>query len=97
MAVVIEIMTFRFADGVDESAFRAVDERVQVQFSYQQAGFIRRTLGRRGDRWLVLTVWANVEAADAAQTAFDASPLGAEFMVLIDRDSLTVERYEGVD
>ncbi|HYN31698.1 MAG TPA: hypothetical protein VES40_03670 [Ilumatobacteraceae bacterium] len=92
----IEIMTFRFADEVDESAFRAVDERVQVQFSYQQPGFIRRTLGRRNDRWLVLTIWANVEAADAARAAFDVSALGAEFIGLIDRGSLTVERYEGV-
>ena len=95
--IVIEIMTFRLASGVDESVFRDVDGRVQVEFAYRQQGFLRRTLGRHGDRWLVLQVWRSVEAADAATAAFDASALGAEFMALVDPDSLAVERYEGVD
>ena len=47
---VIEIMTFRLRGGVDESVFRDVDGRVQVEFAYQQPGLLRRTLGRRGDR-----------------------------------------------
>jgi len=94
---VIEIMTFRLAAGADESAFRDVDGRVQVEFAYRQPGFLRRTLGRHDDRWLVLQVWRSVEAADAATAAFDSSALGAEFMALVDRDSLAVERYEGVD
>ena len=72
-----EMMTFRLASGVDELTFRTVDERVQVGFAYQQPGFIRRTLGRRDDRWLVLAVWESVEAADAAQAAFDATGLVA--------------------
>jgi len=95
--VVIEIMTFRLANGAEAAAFRAVDGRVQVGFAYRQPGLLRRTLGRCDDRWLVLQVWRSVEEADAATAAFDASPLGAEFMALVDRDSLVVERYEGVD
>jgi len=94
---VIEVVTFRLADGVDESAFRDVDRRVQVEFVYQQPGILRRTLGRCDDRWLVLQVWTSREAADAARAAFDASALGAEFMAQVDGDSLTVERYEGVE
>ena len=97
MLIVIEIMTFRLASGADESVFRDVDGRVQVEFAYRQPGFLRRTLARHDDRWLVLQVWRSVEAAGAATTAFDASPLGAEFMALVDLDSLAVERYEGVD
>ena len=87
-------MTFQLAPGIDESTFRAVDGRVQTEFAYHQPGLLRRTLGRRGAQWLVLQVWASVEAA---QRAFDASPLGSEFMALVDSDSLSVERYEGVD
>ena len=30
-----EILTFRLAPGVDEAAFRAIDERVQTEFFYQ--------------------------------------------------------------
>jgi hypothetical protein len=92
-----EVITFRLADGTDEVAFRTVDGRVQVEFAYQQPGLLRRTLGRRGQTWLVLQIWATPDAADAASAAFDTSPLGAEFMSLIDRDSLVVDRYEGVD
>jgi heme-degrading monooxygenase HmoA len=94
---VIEIMTFRLAADADASAFRDVDGRVQVEFAYQQPGFLRRTLARSGDRWLVLQIWRSVEAADAAQVAFEGAPLGQAFMALVDHDSLTVERYEGVD
>ncbi len=97
MPGVIEVVTFRLADGVDESAFRDVDGRVQVEFVYQQPGVLRRTLGRCDDRWLVLQVWTSRAAADAAKAAFDASALGAEFMALVDGDSLAVERYEGVE
>lgn len=97
MPVVIEVVTFRLADGAEESAFRDVDRRVQVEFAYQQPGFLRRTLGRCDDRWLVLQVWTSVAAADAAKAAFDVSALGAEFMALVDGESLAVERYEGVE
>ena len=97
MLVVIEIMTFRLAVGTDESTFRAVDERVQVGFAYHQAGLLRRTLGRHGDRWLVLQVWASAEAAAAARAALDASPLGVEFMALLESDSISIERFDGVD
>jgi hypothetical protein len=93
----IEIMTFRLADGVDEAAFRTVDGRVQVEFAYQQPGLLRRTLGRSDQTWLVLQIWRSSDAAHAASVAFDASALGTEFQALIDRDSLVVDRYEGVD
>ena len=92
-----EIITFRLADGVDEAVFRTVDGRVQVEFAYQQPGFLRRTLGRRDETWLVLQIWRSSAAAHAASVAFAATPLGREFQALIDLDSLVVDRYEGVD
>ncbi len=92
-----EIITFRLADGVDPAVFRTVDGRVQVEFAYQQPGLLRRTLGRRDQTWLVLQIWTTSEAAHAASAAFDGSPLGREFLALIDPDSLVVDRYEGVD
>jgi hypothetical protein len=94
---VFEIITFRLADGVDPAVFRTVDGRVQVEFAYQQPGLLRRTLGRRDQTWLVLQIWTTSEAAHAASVAFDATPSGREFLALIDRDSLVVDRYEGVD
>lgn len=88
-------MTFRLAPGVDEAAFREVDGRVQVQFAYQQPGFLRRTLGRADDgRWLALTLWRDADAARAADEVFAASPLGAEFLGLL--TDVVVDRFHGV-
>jgi heme-degrading monooxygenase HmoA len=90
-----EILTFRLAPGVDEAMFRAIDERVQVAFAYQQPGFLRRTLGRHDDgRWLVLTIWSDPDAASAAERAFDRSDLGASFRTLL--TDVAVERFHGV-
>jgi heme-degrading monooxygenase HmoA len=90
-----EILTFRLAPGVDEATFRSLDERVQVEFAYQQPGFLRRTLGRGDDgRWLVLTLWSDPDAASAAARAFDRSALGASFRTLL--ADVAVERFHGV-
>jgi hypothetical protein len=93
----IEIITFRLADGTDEAAFRTIDGRVQVELAYQQPGLLRRTLGRRDETWLVLQIWATSEAADAASAAFASSSLRAELIAMVDPDSLAVDRFEGVD
>ncbi len=89
-----EILTFRLAADVDEVAFRSIDERVQVEFAYQQPGFVRRTLGRHDDgRWLVLTIWTDPASADAAQQAFEADDVGQEFAALL--TDVVVERFRG--
>jgi hypothetical protein len=94
--VVFEILTFRLATGVDEATFRAIDERVQVEFAYRQPGFVRRTLGRHDDgRWLALTIWVDPESALDAQARFDESDLGREFTELV--TDVVVERFRGVD
>jgi hypothetical protein len=93
---VFEILTFRLAPGVEAETFRAIDERVQVEFAYQQRGFVRRTLGRHDDgRWLVLTIWADPDSALAAQNVFDETDLGHEFAALV--TDVAVERFRGVD
>lgn len=91
-----EILTFRLAPGVDEAAFRELDQRVQVEFAYQQPGFVRRTLGRHTDgRWLVLTIWTDAESALAAAADFERSALGAEFAAVM--TDVDVQRFHGVD
>jgi hypothetical protein len=93
---VFEILTFRLAPGVDEATFRAVNERVQVEFAYHQRGFVRRTLGRHDDgRWLVLTMWADPESALAARQRFEETALGREFAELV--ADAVVEHFRGVD
>jgi hypothetical protein len=92
---VFEILTFRLAPGVDEDTFRAIDERIQVEFAYQQPGFVRRTLGRHDDgRWLALTIWADPESALAARQRLDDSDLGREFAASL--AEVLVEHFRGV-
>lgn len=96
MPVVFEIMTFQLAPGVDEAAFRAIDERVQVEFAYHQPGFLRRSLGHHDDgRWLILTIWADSDAAGAAAQAFERSDLAEAFSALL--TDASAERFRGVD
>lgn len=91
-----EILTFRLAPGVETETFRSIDERIQVEFAYQQPGIIRRTLGRHDDgRWLALTIWADPESALAARRVFDDSDLGREFAALV--TNVVVERFRGAD
>lgn len=91
-----EILTFRLAPGVDPAKFRAIDEQIQVEFAYQQPGFVRRTLGRHDDgRWLALTIWADSESASAAQQVFEESDLGEEFIALV--TDVAIERFRGAD
>lgn len=90
-----EILTFRLAPGVDAATFRAIDERVQVEFAYQQPGFVRRTLGRHDDgRWLALTIWTDSASALAAQERFDGTDLSREFAAAL--TDVAVERFRGV-
>lgn len=90
-----EILTFRLAPGIDAETFKAIDERVQVEFAYQQPGFVRRTLGRHDDgRWLVLTIWTDSESALTAQERFDDTDLGREFAAVL--TDVSVERFRGV-
>jgi len=93
---VFEILTFRLGPGVDVETFREIDQRMQVDFAYQQPGLRRRTLGRHDDgRWLVLTIWADSESAMSAQRAFDESDVAAEFIGVV--TDVVVERFHGAD
>jgi len=92
---VFEILTFRLGPGIDAETFKAIDERVQVEFAYQQPGFVRRTLGRHDDgRWLALTIWTDSESALTAQERFDDTDLGREFAAVL--TDVAVERFRGV-
>jgi hypothetical protein len=92
---VIEIMRFRLRPGGDEGAFLAADRRVQEDFAYQQPGLLRRTTARGADgSWIVIDLWRSAADADACDARWERDPLAQAFMALIDRQSVTVERYQ---
>jgi hypothetical protein len=95
---VIELLMFRLAPGTDEAAFLAADRRVQTDFAYRQPGLVRRTTARGGDgEWVVVDLWRSAADADACDAAWGADPVSAEFMALVDGDSVRTQRYETLD
>ena len=85
----IENQTFRLAAGVDASTFVAEDARAQQEIAYRQPGLLRRTTAVSKDgEWLVSTLWASAEQADAAAPVLDA--LAAH----IDASTLRTTRYD---
>ncbi len=88
-------MRFRLRPGDDEAAFLAADRRVQEEFAYQQPGLLRRTTARGADGdWIVIDLWRSAADADACDARWDADPVAQAFMALVDRPSVTVERYQ---
>ncbi|MEM8620909.1 MAG: hypothetical protein AAGF73_14415 [Actinomycetota bacterium] len=96
----IEIRTFRLRAGVDPERFSTLVTSVQTGVYYQQPGFVRQTIGRSGDTWLILTSWASPEAAErdlpvppTKSVASDVEALHAS----IEAGSERLERYVGLD
>ena len=95
----IEIQRFRLVDdATDEAAFLAADRQVQIEFAYQQPGMVRRTTARGADgEWLVVTMWASAEDADAATSRAGSHAAVAAFRALVDGASLSTDRYTTLD
>jgi hypothetical protein len=86
---VIENQTFRLAAGVDPRTFTDADARVQQEVAYQQPGILRRTTAMSSDgEWLITTLWASAEHADAAAPIIDA------LLSHIDASTLRTARYD---
>jgi hypothetical protein len=94
--VIVEHHVFRLADGVSEERFLAADRRVQTEYSYFRAGFVRRTTARgAGGEWLVETLWGTPDDAEAA--ARSDHPAMTEFLVCIDPATATVRHFDTLD
>jgi hypothetical protein len=88
-AVLVELTTFRLADGVDEADFLAADAEVQAELS-PEPGFVRRTTARGdGGTWLVLALWWSARHADEAPP-----PVPTD---LVEAASVRRERYTTLD
>jgi len=94
---IVEITTFRLAEGVTDDSFLALDRRIQTELVPNQPGFWRRTTARHGDDWLVLVLWASDADAAAFQRAADGHPLQAEFERAVEAGTLHLTRYETLD
>jgi heme-degrading monooxygenase HmoA len=94
---IVEITTFRLAAGTNEDAFLALDRRVQTELIPNQPGFVRRTTARRGEDWVVVTLWWSEDAAVAFETVANTHPVQMEFDGHLEVGSVQVHRYDTLD
>jgi heme-degrading monooxygenase HmoA len=94
---VVEVTTFRLADGVSDESFLALDKRMQTELVPNRPGFIRRTTARHGGEWLVVTLWWSEENAAAFSRETEDDPLQVEFSRAVEAGSLHSTRFETLD
>jgi heme-degrading monooxygenase HmoA len=94
---VVEVTTFRLADGVSDESFLALDKRWQTELIPNREGFLRRTTARHGEEWLVVTLWWSDEHAAAFSRETEDDPLQAEFARAVEAGSLHSTRFETLD
>ncbi len=94
---IVELTTFRLAEGVTEESFLMLDRRVQTELVPNQPGFMRRTTARHGDDWLVVTLWFTDDAAAAFQRAVDGHPVQAAFEQALEAGTFHLARYSTLD
>ena len=94
---IVEVTTFRLAEGMTDESFLALDRRLQTELVPNQPGFLRRTTARHGDNWLVVTLWSTEDAAGAFQRDTEAHPLQVEFEQAVEAGSFHLDRYATLD
>ncbi|HWE68639.1 MAG TPA: hypothetical protein VG298_18500 [Acidimicrobiales bacterium] len=94
---VVELTTFRLAQGANEESFLALDRRVQTELVPNQPGFMRRTTARRDENWVVVTLWASEEAAVAFESVANGEPVQMEFDGQLEVGSVATYRYNTLD
>jgi heme-degrading monooxygenase HmoA len=94
---IVEVTTFRLAEGIGDDDFLSLDKRIQTELVPNQPGFLRRTTARHGEDWLVVTLWASDADAAAFQRAAGAHPLQAEFEHAVEAGTLHLTRYATLD
>ena len=94
---IVEVTTFRLAQGVSDDSFLALDERVQKELVPNRPGFFRRTTARHGDDWVVVTLWATEDDAASYQRAVEDDPLHAQFGGCLEAGTVHLTRYTTLD
>jgi hypothetical protein len=94
---VVEVTSFKLAQGADEDSFLTLDRRIQTELIPNQPGFLRRTTARRGEHWLVVILWATEKDAVAFESVANADSVQMEFDGHIEVGSVSSSRYETLD
>lgn len=90
---VIQIVQFKLNAGVDETEFRAINERFQREIVPTLPGLLRReaTVGANGE-WLLVLRYDSMENAQGGAKK-DTSELAHAFMSFIDMSTMSASFY----
>lgn len=90
----IQIVKFHLKAGVEDGAFRALNERFQREVAPTLPGLVRReaTVGSGGE-WLLVLRYRDLESAQQAGRS-DHSEVSQAFMGMIDLTSMSAGFYE---
>jgi hypothetical protein len=96
---VIDTLTFRCTDGVEERELLDVDRRVQTEFVPNLPGFVRRTTARAADGpgWIVVTLWESAAQAEAAEELAGGHDVVRALSALMDPATVVRARYLTLD
>lgn len=91
---VLEIALFHLQPGTPQAAYLEADRAVERTHASQQPGFVSREIGTAEDgQHLVAVHWKDAASADASMATFMQAPATADFMALIQTDTMTMTRY----
>jgi len=90
---VIQIVKFRVNDGVNDAAFRALNDRFQQEVAPKLPGLVRReaTVSDDGE-WLLVLRYADMESAHKAGRS-DTGDISQQFMQMINMNSMSASFY----
>jgi hypothetical protein len=90
---VIQIVRFRLNDGVEDAAFRSLNERFQREVAPKLPGLVRReaTVSEDGE-WLLVLRYTDLETAHKAGRS-DTSDISQAFMAMINMSTLSASFY----
>lgn len=81
---VIELASFRLAEGANEVALIAASDAMQEGFLKLQKGFIKRDLVKTADgQWADVVYWENQESADAILQEAMNNPICLKYFELM--------------
>lgn len=90
---VIQIVRFRLNDGVEDTAFRALNERFQREVAPKLPGLVRReaTVSEDGE-WVLVLRYTDLESAHKAGKS-DTSDISRTFMTMINMSTMSASFY----
>lgn len=91
---VIEVVTMKLKSGVSAAQFKVIDQGMAAKYVSKRPGFLsRESAPGPGNTWLAIIHWRSAADADASMKSFSAAPGAAQFMSMIEPNSMTMTRY----